>query len=99
MQQQKENLTVQVNETVAKQLALKGEAAGLKLVLGNITSSLHQLALTDASPSPEPDQTQLNQTHPTNHTTKVSLDSTCRVQMDFEAVTCYIIDPGVNSLV
>ncbi|XP_028456669.1 laminin subunit gamma-3-like [Perca flavescens] len=65
MQQQKENLTAQVNETVAKQLALKGEAAGLKLVLGNITSSLHQLALTDASPSPEPDQT-----HPTNHTTK-----------------------------
>ncbi|XP_031173603.1 laminin subunit gamma-3 [Sander lucioperca] len=74
MQQQKENLTVQVNETVAKQLALKGEAAGLKLVLGNITSSLHQLALTDASPSPEPDQTQLNQTHPTNHTTKLGED-------------------------
>ncbi|KAM7392591.1 hypothetical protein PAMA_007618 [Pampus argenteus] len=61
MQQQKENLTAQVN-TVAKQLALEEEAAGLKLVLGNITSSLHQLALTDASPSPEPDQTQLNHT-------------------------------------
>lgn len=63
MQQQKENLTAQVNETAAKQQALQEEAAGLKLALGNITSSLHQLALTDASPSPEPDQT-----HPTNHT-------------------------------
>ncbi|KAA8584390.1 hypothetical protein FQN60_008175 [Etheostoma spectabile] len=70
MQQQKENLTAQVNETVAKQLALKGEAAALKVALGNITSSLHQLALTDASPSTEPDQTQLNLTNPTNHTTK-----------------------------
>ncbi|XP_034753093.1 laminin subunit gamma-3 isoform X2 [Etheostoma cragini] len=70
MQQQKENLTAQVNETVAKQLVLKGEAAALKLALGNITSSLHQLALTDASPSTEPDQTQLNLTYPTNHTTK-----------------------------
>ncbi|XP_059214275.1 laminin subunit gamma-3 [Centropristis striata] len=67
MQQHKENLTVQVNETVAKQLALEEKAAGLKLALGNITSSLHQLALTDASPSPEADQTQLNQAHPTNH--------------------------------
>ncbi|XP_044031394.1 laminin subunit gamma-3 [Siniperca chuatsi] len=74
MQQQKENLTVQVNDTVAKQLALEEEAAGLKLALGNITSSLHQLALTDASPSPEPDQTQLNQTHPTNHTTEWGKD-------------------------
>ncbi|XP_023279771.1 laminin subunit gamma-3 [Seriola lalandi dorsalis] len=70
MQQQKENLTAQVNDTAGKQLALEEEAAGLKLALGNITSSLHQLALTDASPSPEPDQTQLNQTHPTNHTTE-----------------------------
>lgn len=74
MQQQKENLTAQVNETVAKQLALEEEAVGLKLALGNITSSLHQLALTDASPLPAPDQT-----HPTNHTREVSLDSTCRV--------------------
>lgn len=81
MQQQKENLTAQVNETAAKQQALQEEAAGLKLALGNITSSLHQLALTDASPSPEPDQT-----HPTNHTAEVSLDSTCRVQMEFEAL-------------
>ncbi|XP_071322534.1 laminin subunit gamma-3 [Trachinotus anak] len=74
MQQQKENLTAQVIDTVAKQLALEEEAAGLKLALGNITSSLHQLALTVASPSPEPDQTQLNQTHPTNHTTEWSED-------------------------
>ncbi|XP_042251436.1 laminin subunit gamma-3 [Thunnus maccoyii] len=70
MQQQKENLTVQVNDTIAKQLALEEEAAGFKLALGNITSSLHQLALTDASPSPEPDQTQLNQTHPANRATE-----------------------------
>ncbi|XP_076613354.1 laminin subunit gamma-3 [Chaetodon auriga] len=70
MQQQKENLTAQVNDAVAKQLTLEEEAAGLKLALGNITSSLHQLALTDASPSPEPDQTRLNQTHPSNRTTE-----------------------------
>uniref|UniRef100_UPI0037E9A314 laminin subunit gamma-3 n=1 Tax=Semicossyphus pulcher TaxID=241346 RepID=UPI0037E9A314 len=63
MQQQKENLTAQVNATGAKQLALQEEDAGLKLALGNITSSLHQLALTDGSTSPE-----LNQTHPTNRT-------------------------------
>ncbi|XP_073334366.1 laminin subunit gamma-3 [Pagrus major] len=49
MQQQKENLTAQVNDTAAQQLALEEEAAGLKLALGNITSSLRQLALTDAS--------------------------------------------------
>lgn len=93
MQQQKANLTAQVNDAVAKQLALEEEAAGLKLALGNITSSLHQLALTDASPSPEPDQTQLNQTHPTNHTTEVSLLSTCKVQTEFQVLLHYIIDP------
>ncbi len=92
MQQQKENLSAQVNDTVAEQLALEEEAAGLKLALGNITSSLHQLALTDASPSPEPDQTQLNQTHPTKNTAEVSSDSTCRLQMEFKALLCCIID-------
>lgn len=86
MQQQKENLTAQVNSTVAKQLALKEEAAALKLALGNITSSLHQLALT--GPTPEPDQTQLKQTHLANNTTEVSLDSTCRVQMEFMKLLC-----------
>ncbi|XP_034565301.1 laminin subunit gamma-3 isoform X1 [Notolabrus celidotus] len=68
MQQQKANLTAQVNDTVAKQLALEEEDAGLKLALGNITSSFHQLALTAASSSPQPAQTQLNQTQPANHT-------------------------------
>lgn len=70
MQQQKENLTVQLNDTVARQLALEEEAAGLKLALGNITSSLHQLGMTDASPSPEADQTHFNQTHSANYTTE-----------------------------
>lgn len=65
MQQQKGNLTVQVNETAAKQLALEEEAAGMKIALGNITSSLHQLALTEASPSAEH-----NQTHAAKHTTE-----------------------------
>ena len=74
-----------MNETVAQQLALEEEAASLELALGNITSSLHQLALTDASPSLEPDQIQLNQTHPPSHVTEVSLDRTCRLQMEFEA--------------
>ncbi|XP_029371382.1 laminin subunit gamma-3 isoform X2 [Echeneis naucrates] len=70
MQEEKENLTAQVIDTVAKQLALEEEAASLKLTLGDITSSLRQLALTDASSSPEPDQTQLNQTHLPDRTTE-----------------------------
>lgn len=80
MQQQKGNLTVQVNETAAQQLALEEEAAGMTIALGNITSSLHQLALTEASPSPE-------------HTTEVSLRSTCRVHTECEALLCHIIEP------
>ncbi|XP_028274254.1 laminin subunit gamma-3 [Parambassis ranga] len=70
MQQQKENLTVQLNQTVAKQLGLEEEDAALKLALGNITSSLHQPALTDASLSPEANQTQFNQTHLTSYATE-----------------------------
>lgn len=73
MQQQKEKLTAQLNDTVAKQLTLGEEAADITLVLSNITSSLHQLALTDTSSSPQLDQNQLNQTRPANHTTQVSL--------------------------
>ncbi|TMS08070.1 Laminin subunit gamma-3 [Larimichthys crocea] len=74
MQQQKENLTAQVNATVAKHLALEEEASGLKFALGNITSSLHQLALSDASVSSEPDQTLLNQMRPNNYTTEWAED-------------------------
>uniref|UniRef100_UPI003AAB3729 laminin subunit gamma-3 n=1 Tax=Centroberyx gerrardi TaxID=166262 RepID=UPI003AAB3729 len=70
MQQQKENLTAQVNDTVAKQLVLQEKSAGFDVALGNITSSLRQLALTDASPSPDPDQTELNLSRQTNHTTE-----------------------------
>ncbi|XP_029921853.1 laminin subunit gamma-3 isoform X2 [Myripristis murdjan] len=65
MQQKKENLTAQVNDTVAKQLALQEKSAGFNVALGNITSSLRQLALTDAIPSPDPDRTELNLTHQT----------------------------------
>lgn len=75
MQQQKDNLTAEVNGTVAKQRVLEEEAAALKLALGNITSSLHQLALTDAGPSPQP-----NQTRPSNHTAEVTIDGTSRVR-------------------
>lgn len=78
MQQQKERLTAQVTGTEAKQLALEEEAAAVKVALSNITSSIHQLDLAGASPSPEPDQTQLNQTHPSNYTDWVSSGSTCR---------------------
>ncbi|XP_068430777.1 laminin subunit gamma-3 [Clinocottus analis] len=62
MQQQKENLTAQVNETAAEQLALEEEAAGLQLALGDITSSLRQSA-------PE-----LNQTHTSNRTAEWAED-------------------------
>ncbi|KAM3873803.1 laminin subunit gamma-3 [Diretmus argenteus] len=72
MQQMKENLTAQVNDTVAEQLALEEKSAGFKVALGNITSSLHQLALTDASSSPDHDQSELSLTHQANHTTEVS---------------------------
>lgn len=92
MQQQKDNLTAQANDTAAQQRALQEEAAGVKLALGNITSSLHQLALTDASPSPQPGQTQLDQTRPISHTTEVSSDSTCRALMECEVLLCNIIE-------
>lgn len=92
MQQQKANLTAQVNDTVAKQLALEEEDAVLKLALGNITSSFHQLALTAASSSSEPPQTQLNQTQPANHTGEVSVDSSRRLQTQSDALLCYITD-------
>ena len=92
VQQQKDNLTAQANDTAARQRALEEEAAGVKLALGNITSSLHQLALTDASPSPGPGQTQLDQTHPISHTTEVSLDSTCGALMECEVLLCNIIE-------
>lgn len=86
MQQQKENLTAQLNDTIAEQLALEEDAAGLKLALGNITSSFHQLALTDASPYPEADRTQFNQIkHLTNFTTQVSLNITCNAPVECEA--------------
>lgn len=56
MQQWKEDLESQVNETIAIQRALEEEAAGVSAALGNITSSLHQLAPAAVSPSPEPGQ-------------------------------------------
>lgn len=92
VQQRKDNLTAQANDTAARQRALEEEAAGVELALGNITSSLHQLALTDASPSPGPGQTQLHQTHPISHTTEVSLDSTCGTLMECEVLLCNIIE-------
>lgn len=80
---------MQLNQTVAKQLGLEKEGAALKLALGNITSSLHQPALTDASPSPEADQTQFNQTHLTSYATEVGLDITCRLQVKSKALLLY----------
>nr|XP_040053897.1 laminin subunit gamma-3 isoform X2 [Gasterosteus aculeatus aculeatus] len=65
MRRQRADLTSRVNDAAAEQLALEEEAAGLKLALGNITSSLHQMSPTDAGPSPEPDQTP-----PTDRTTR-----------------------------
>lgn len=76
MRRQRADLTSRVNDAAAEQLALEEEAAGLKLALGNITSSLHQMSPTDAGPSPEPDQTP-----PTDRTTRVSVDRTCGAWM------------------
>lgn len=70
MQQQKENLTAEVNGTAAQQRALREESAALQLALGNITSSLHQLGLT-----PPP----LNQTRPSDRTAEGSVDAASRV--------------------
>ncbi|KAK7896102.1 hypothetical protein WMY93_021427 [Mugilogobius chulae] len=62
MQQWKEALEVQVNETAAAQRALEEEAKDWSSALGNITSSLHQLALASVNASAQPDQT-----HSTTH--------------------------------
>lgn len=70
MQQQKENLTAEVNGTAAQQRALREESAALQLALGNITSSLHQLGL----PPPPP----LNQTRPSDRTAEGSVDAASR---------------------
>uniref|UniRef100_A0A1A7X3X2 Laminin, gamma 3 n=1 Tax=Iconisemion striatum TaxID=60296 RepID=A0A1A7X3X2_9TELE len=67
MQQQHENLTSELNNTEAEHLALEEENIGLKLALGNITSSLPLLALMGSRPS-EMNGTEFNQTHPTNTT-------------------------------
>lgn len=71
MQQQKENLTAEVNGTAAQQRALREESAALQLALGNITSSLHQLGLT-----PPP----LNHTRPSDRTAEGSVDAASRVR-------------------
>lgn len=73
MQQQKENLTLQLNDTAAKQQALQEEDAVLRLALDNITSSFHQLLLNDARISSEDGQTKFNQTSASNDTAEVRL--------------------------
>lgn len=72
MQQQKEKLTAELNDTVAEHLALEEEDTRLKLALGNITSSLHQ---QDVRTSSGMERIHFNPTHPLNYTTEVSLDS------------------------
>lgn len=79
MQQQKENLTLQLNETAAKQQALLEEDAVLSLTLNNITSSFHQLLLTDGRKSSEGGQTKFNQTSESNDTTEVRLQPESKV--------------------
>ncbi|XP_032425902.1 laminin subunit gamma-3 [Xiphophorus hellerii] len=74
MQQQKENLTVLLNVTVAEHLTLVEEDASFKLAVGNITSSLHQLTLMDARAASDMNQTEFNQTHPDNSTAQLSED-------------------------
>lgn len=96
MQQQKENLTAQVNETRAAQLALDEETAALKLALGDITSSLHDMAASDADPTPPTtEHSQLNQTQPSPSSAEVSVDGTCGPAMRSEALLCYITEPWV----
>jgi hypothetical protein len=62
MQELKRNLTATANQTVANQLALGEGSLALHIALGNITSSIRQMALTD----PGSDQT-------TNHSAEVSV--------------------------
>ncbi|XP_034047896.1 LOW QUALITY PROTEIN: laminin subunit gamma-3 [Thalassophryne amazonica] len=73
IQRHKLNLTAQVDNTAAEQLALEEKAAGVSAALRNITSSLHRLAPTAASPSSESEQT-----HQTKHTTEWIADLTNR---------------------
>lgn len=86
MQEQKETLTAQADATVAERLTVEAEAEALRRALDNITSSLHQLAPTGSSPSPE----QTNQTGLTNETTRVSPRLHCRAQMEFRVLLLYI---------
>lgn len=57
MQRQKERLAAQLNETAAKQAALEDEDVGFRSALGNVTSSLRQLATVDAGPPAGANQT------------------------------------------
>ncbi|KAF6721114.1 Laminin subunit gamma-3 [Oryzias melastigma] len=61
-------LRCKLNDTAAKQQALQEEDAVLRLALDNITSSFHQLLLTDARISSEDGQTKFNQTSASNDT-------------------------------
>lgn len=74
MQQQKENLTAEVNGTAAQQRALQEESAALQLALGNVTSSLHQLGLTTPPP--------LNRTRPSDLPAEGSVEAVSRVRTE-----------------
>ncbi|CAL8406287.1 unnamed protein product [Arctogadus glacialis] len=70
MQELKRNLTATANQTLANQLALEEGSLALHIALGNITSSIRQMALTD----PGSDQT-------TNHSAEGLLNRTAELAL------------------
>lgn len=71
MQQWKEDLEARVNETEAAQRALAQDAADWSAALGNLTSSLHQLAPASVRASA---QTPASQTLHSNQTAEIDLE-------------------------
>ncbi|XP_033845842.1 laminin subunit gamma-3 [Periophthalmus magnuspinnatus] len=86
MQQWKEDLEVQVNETAAAQTAVEEEAERWNAALGNLTSSLHQLGPASVNTSAESGQASLKQILQSNRTTALDLEKRVKA-LDFRVET------------
>lgn len=74
MKQWKETLEAQLNETESAQRVMKQEDVVWSTALGNLTSSLRQLAPAGVNTSAQSDQIPLNHMLQSNQTTKVDLE-------------------------
>ncbi|KAL0965256.1 hypothetical protein UPYG_G00278840 [Umbra pygmaea] len=90
MKQLKENLTAQVNETLANQLTLEEESADVMVALGNLTTSLLELSQRRPNPTSGTNQSETslglgaNQTEGVdlaNRTAELAFDVQSKVQL------------------